>query len=170
MIGEGLIVVGVDGSEPARSALDFALAEAARRSARLLVVTALQPPEYWALNSGTIYAPDQDHLEKLAEAAGQATRETVDEAVRSVDGAAAVPVETRVVQGNPAKVLIDQAVDADLLVVGHRGRGALASACLGSVSLQCVLNATCPVVVVRGIGRPRAGDGRRIAATTGSPS
>jgi len=40
MIGEGLIVVGVDGSEPARIALDFALEEAARRSARLVVVTA----------------------------------------------------------------------------------------------------------------------------------
>ena len=166
MIGQGLIVVGVDGSEPARSALDFALAEAARRSARLLVVTSLQPPEYWALNSGTIYAPDRDHLERLVEAAGRATRAMVAEAA----GIADVPVETRVVQGNPAKVLIDQATDADLLVVGHRGRGALVSACLGSVSLQCVLNATCPVVVVRGIGRPRAGDGRRIAATTGSPS
>ena len=166
MIGQGLIVVGVDGSEQARIALDFAMEEAAQRSARLVVVTALQPPEYWPLNSGTIYAPDRDHLEKLAEAAEQATRAMVAEAA----GIADVLVETRVVRGNPAKVLIDQAADADLLVVGHRGRGALVSACLGSVSLQCVLNATCPVVVVRGIGRPRAGDGRRIAATTGSPS
>jgi nucleotide-binding universal stress UspA family protein len=147
MSGDGLIVVGVDGSEPARIALDFALEEAARRSARVLVVTALQPPEYWPLTSGVAYAPSRDQLEKLVEAAEQATRETVAEAVRATD--AAVPVTTRVVQGNPARVLLDQAVGADLLVVGHRGRGAVASACLGSVSLQCVLYADCPVVVVR---------------------
>jgi nucleotide-binding universal stress UspA family protein len=151
MSGEGLIVVGVDGSEPARIALDFALEEAAQRAARvLLVVTAVQPPEYWALNSGVIVAPSNDQLERLVEAAGRATRETVAEAIRDAGStAAAVPVETLAVRGNPAKVLLDQAAGADLLVVGHRGRGAIASACLGSVSLQCVLYTNCPVVVVR---------------------
>jgi nucleotide-binding universal stress UspA family protein len=41
------------------------------------------------------------------------------------------------------------AADADLLLVGHRGLGDVASACLGSVGLQCVLHATCPLTVVR---------------------
>ena len=63
--------------------------------------------------------------------------------------ARAVPVQLRVVSGNPGAVLVDEAADADLLVVGHRGRGGIASACLGSVGLHCVLHATCPVVVVR---------------------
>jgi nucleotide-binding universal stress UspA family protein len=58
-------------------------------------------------------------------------------------------VQLRVVSGNPGAVLVDEAADADLLVVGHRGRGGIASACLGSVGLHCVLHATCPVVVVR---------------------
>jgi nucleotide-binding universal stress UspA family protein len=162
MSGEGLIVVGVDGSEPARIALGFALEEAAKRVARVLVVTAVQPPEYWALNSGVIVAPSNDQLERLIEAAGRATRETVAEAVR--DAGSIVPVETLVVRGNPAKVLLDQAAGADLLVVGHRGRGAIASACLGSVSLQCVLYANCPVVVVRRT-RTSTGKGRRVAAS-----
>ena len=41
------------------------------------------------------------------------------------------------------------AKDADLLVLGHRGRGAFRSAVLGSVGLHCVLHATCPVTIVR---------------------
>jgi nucleotide-binding universal stress UspA family protein len=167
MSGESLIVVGVDGSEPARIALDFALEEATRRSARVLVVTALQPPEYWPLTTSIAYAPSREHLDKLVEAAEQATRETVAEAVRATD--APVRVTTRVVQGNPARVLLDQAAEADLLVVGHRGRGAIASACLGSVSLQCVLYANCPVVVVRQ-SRRTAGQGRLTTSAAGSPA
>jgi nucleotide-binding universal stress UspA family protein len=46
-------------------------------------------------------------------------------------------------------VLVDQSRDADMLVVGHRGRGGLRSAVLGSVGLQCVLHAAVPVTVVR---------------------
>jgi nucleotide-binding universal stress UspA family protein len=55
----------------------------------------------------------------------------------------------RALAGNPAQVLLEQAADADLLVVGHRGLGSIAGTWLGSVGLQCVLHATCPVAVVR---------------------
>jgi len=57
-------------------------------------------------------------------------------------------------QGHPATLLLDQAAQAELLVVGHRGLGAVASVCLGSVGLQCVLHAVCPVVVVPPVPRP----------------
>jgi nucleotide-binding universal stress UspA family protein len=60
-----------------------------------------------------------------------------------------VPVDVRALIGRPAKVLIEQARDAELLVLGHRGRGEFASAVLGSVGLQCVLHAHGPVTVVR---------------------
>jgi nucleotide-binding universal stress UspA family protein len=53
-------------------------------------------------------------------------------------------------------VLIEQAQAADLLVVGHRGRGGLASALLGSVGLHCVLHAACPVIIVRPAAPPVA--------------
>jgi nucleotide-binding universal stress UspA family protein len=52
-------------------------------------------------------------------------------------------------QGHPAAVLLDQAKDAELLVVGSHGHGGLAGAILGSVSQRCTQHATCPVVVVR---------------------
>ena len=50
---------------------------------------------------------------------------------------AEVAVDVRALIGRPAKVLIEQARDAELLVLGHRGRGEFASAVLGSVGLQC---------------------------------
>jgi nucleotide-binding universal stress UspA family protein len=60
-----------------------------------------------------------------------------------------VAVVPLAVAGGPAPVLLDAAKGADLLVLGHRGQGAFSSAVLGSVGLQCVLHATCPVTIVR---------------------
>ena len=65
-------------------------------------------------------------------------------------------VERRIVAGTAAPVLLDQAKDADLLVVGSRGHGGFAGLLLGSVSQQCAHHSTCPVVVVP----PRANGSR----------
>jgi nucleotide-binding universal stress UspA family protein len=74
----------------------------------------------------------------------------VDDVVRERGGAVAdVPVEVHAVGGSPGYVLVEQSRDAELLVVGHRGRGGFRSAMLGSVGLQCVLHASVPVTVVR---------------------
>jgi nucleotide-binding universal stress UspA family protein len=53
------------------------------------------------------------------------------------------------VEGNPAKVLIDQSGQADLLVVGSRGHGGFAGMLLGSISQHVSAHADCPVVVIR---------------------
>jgi len=55
-------------------------------------------------------------------------------------------------RGVPAQVLVEEATDAELLVVGSRGLGGLRELLLGSVSHQCVQHAPCPVVVTRGSG------------------
>jgi nucleotide-binding universal stress UspA family protein len=59
------------------------------------------------------------------------------------------PVEIVVAAGPAAGVLIDKSAEVDALVLGHRGRGGFASMLLGSVGMQCVLHARCPVIVVR---------------------
>jgi nucleotide-binding universal stress UspA family protein len=148
---EGLIVVGVDGSECARTTFMFALEEAIRRAARVRVVTAFHPPRHWPVISemASVMADPASH-EELAEAVARTARQTVAEVIAEVGRTAeAVPVEVRAVAGNPAKVLLDQAAGADLLVVGHRGLGGVASARIGSVGLQCVLDATCSLTIVR---------------------
>jgi nucleotide-binding universal stress UspA family protein len=60
-----------------------------------------------------------------------------------------VVVRTKVVRGEATKVLLAEAEDATLLVVGSRGRGSFAQLLLGSVSDRCAQHADCPVLVMR---------------------
>jgi nucleotide-binding universal stress UspA family protein len=146
MTTQGTIVVGVDGSGCSRAALEFALEEGVRRNAAVRVVWAIPEAEYWP----TVYGMSPSLLEVLCAAAEKSEREVIDTVVRERGGAVAdVPVEVRALGGPPAQVLMAQSRDADLLVVGHRGHGALRSAMLGSVGLACVLHASVPVTVVR---------------------
>jgi nucleotide-binding universal stress UspA family protein len=73
----------------------------------------------------------------------------VDDAWAGAVGAASV--ETSVERGAPGPVLCEraEALGADVVVVGSRGRGAIRRALLGSVSTYVVHNAPCPVLVVR---------------------
>jgi nucleotide-binding universal stress UspA family protein len=137
----GHIVVGVDGSASSKEALRWAAAEAERRGDVLEVVMAWDNPfrDMWipATSAGA------DPLAHL--------RRALERTVSVVLGEdAQVKVECRVVEGHPAKVLVETARGAELLVVGSRGRGGLAGAILGSVSLHCVAHAPCPVVILRG--------------------
>lgn len=144
------IVVGVDQSVATRLVLEFALREAARRRATLDVITAYHNVEYWALAYGMPMPPSDDDIRSRFVAT---TQELLDEVIRDFPGGEesrlAVRVDARA--GSPANVLLDAARGADLLVVGHRGHGGFASMLLGSVSMQCVLHAPCPVTVVRPI-------------------
>jgi nucleotide-binding universal stress UspA family protein len=146
MTTKGTIVVGVDGSDCSRTALEFALDEAVRRGAAVRVVLAMPETGYWA----TSYGMSPSLVDELAADLEKVGREMVDSVVRERGGALAdVPVEVRVFDGSPGRVLVEQAADADLLVVGHRGRGGFRSSVLGSVGLHCVLHASVPVTVVR---------------------
>ena len=150
MSQSGVVVVGVDGSPGSTAALEFAVQDAIRRRARLRVVAVVPLADYWggwrgtaAAYTGRWPAPPED---LVATARSQAQR-MVDEV--AADRTPLVSVDVEAVAGGPAPVLLDAAEGADLLVLGHRGRGAFSSAVLGSVGLQCVLHATCPVTIVR---------------------
>jgi nucleotide-binding universal stress UspA family protein len=60
-----------------------------------------------------------------------------------------VPIETRLLEGSAADGLVAESRDADLVVVGTRGRGGFSSLLLGSVSAEVAHHARCPVVLVR---------------------
>lgn len=137
----GVVVVGVDGSGGADAALRHAMEEAARRDAVVRAVIALRAPE--PLDYEMYVLPDP--AEQRATAAADVERRI--EELREQTGLA-VEAEGVAITGSPVRVLVESAADAELLVVGHRGRGAWRSALLGSVALGVVLRAPCPVTVV----------------------
>ena len=142
MPATGLIVVGVDGSRGADVALRFAAAEAAVRGAKLRVVCAWEiPAAVYATTWGMATEAEPQMSNRACDIAAAA----VSEAARVAPG---IDREFRVRQGEPARVLLEESTDADLIVVGSRGLGGFRSLLLGSVSDHVAHHATCPVVVV----------------------
>jgi nucleotide-binding universal stress UspA family protein len=138
-----VIVVGVDGSPGSRKALAWAAAEAASHGSDLVVVNAwehtLLPPA-GSVSVSEHYVPEP----------GQTTADDLIQVIKEELGdEPPVLVQPRVKQGRPAKVLIDESAEADLLVVGPRGHGGFAGLVLGSVSQHVAAYAKCPVTVVR---------------------
>jgi nucleotide-binding universal stress UspA family protein len=145
MDSHGRIVVGVDGSDGSRAALEYAMDEASRRGCGVRVVWAIPETGYWA----GAYGMTPSLIDEIGKDLENAGREMVDAVVADRgDAVAGVPVDVKAVPGPPAAVLVGQSAEADLLVVGHRGLGGLRSAVLGSVGMQCVLHASGPVTVV----------------------
>jgi nucleotide-binding universal stress UspA family protein len=165
------VVVGVDGSAGARTALAWALREAQLRGVAVRVVTvwpADRPPH---VHDGGIGRPgvadvEQDVRARMGTEAAEVAAST---------GCGAVPIESEVRYGQPARQLIDAAGPDRLLVVGSRGRGSLRGVLLGSVGQQCAQHAHGPVVVVRddgpadGAPRWQQAASRVVVGVDGSP-
>ena len=144
-----MIVVGVDGSKCSHSALRFALEEARIRKAKLRVVVVWHVP---LAAYGAGWAPPPPRLTEDSEAAA---KEVLDEALRLAKEGDGVEIEPLVREGQPADVLVEASAEAEMLVVGSRGRGGFRELLLGSVSQQCAHHARCPVTIVRaGCERP----------------
>jgi len=137
------IVVGVDGSAPSVAALGWAVRQAELDGSTIDAVIAW---EYPLAASGFGWAPNRAFDD--ASYCELATK-TLNAAIGDVNPPPQVAVNQVVTEGNPAKVLLSAARDADLLVVGHRGHGAFIDSLIGSVSVRCLHHATCPIVVVR---------------------
>ncbi len=136
----GRIVVGFDGSSYAAAALDWAARQAELTGATVQAITAWEwPMSYgWPLPVSEDYDPASD------------ARRTVEKGIATVQSLhPGVAIESVVVEGNAAAVLVEQSQDADLLVVGTRGHGRLTGMLIGSVSEHCVTHAHCPVLVTR---------------------
>ena len=107
--------------------------------------------DLWWIDGGTDYEP------KVIEHKAIEARRKLDEILAAwAPDSTSVVVHPLVVEGHPTEVLLEVAREADLLVVGSRGRGELAGLLLGSVSQRCAERASCPVVVVPRALRPGA--------------
>jgi nucleotide-binding universal stress UspA family protein len=148
----GRIVVGVDGSPSSQAALRWAVEEAELRAATVEAVHVWAYIPAPALGEpGLLTLPavsgDLGQLELVREAAEAELESAL---VDAFPGGRPATLEPKLVEGDAAQVLEAQSEGAELLVVGHRGRSALASVLLGSVAKHSVDHARCPVVVVQG--------------------
>ncbi|MFR9730501.1 universal stress protein [Saccharopolyspora sp. MS10] len=141
---DGGVAVGLDGSPSSLRALDAAAHEAALRGEVLHVVrawslrTAPRPPGFPA---GAVPSMDA-YQASVDESTAEIVRQRLGEPPP-------VPVRRHVVHSPSPQALLSASRGADLLVVGHRGRGGFAGLLLGSVAEQCVRHASCPTLVVR---------------------
>jgi nucleotide-binding universal stress UspA family protein len=142
------VVVGTDGSEKARAALEWAVEYARTHDAVLRVVNVWQYP-YLGSEAAAMATPSRDIFVESATA-------ILDEALAAVS-TTGITVERVIREGQPARELLDEAKDADLLVVGSRGHGGFAGLLLGSVATQCARHPEVPTVIVP----PRDSDGDR---------
>jgi nucleotide-binding universal stress UspA family protein len=153
------IVVGVDGSESALTAVRWAAEEAARRKAPLKLVHAfLLPtrgyPDMVVTGHEVRQAFEQQGSQWLEEAARTA-RDVVPE------------VETSVVVERPAVALIAESGNARLVVLGSQGLGAVSGLLVGSVAVAVAQHGKCPVVVIH---EEVPGAGPVVVGVDGSPA
>jgi nucleotide-binding universal stress UspA family protein len=135
-----LIVVGVDGSDGGRRALDWAIGEADARGSAVEAVTAWS----WdGLEFGPVTATNPQEAEE------RATR-LLDDEIRALVArhGSHIPVAAQVIEGSPGAALAHAARSADLLVLGSHGHSRVRHTVLGSVSEDAIRRAACPVVVI----------------------
>jgi nucleotide-binding universal stress UspA family protein len=142
---DGPVVVGVDGSATSDAAIAASFDEASWRNAALVAVLALDDatpqPVYSHQTPAARKVAEQNGHELLAERLAGWQDKYPDVVVRRV-----------LTRAQPVEALLDNAADAQLIVVGSRGHGGFAGAILGSTSQALIYHAGCPLLVVRPTG------------------
>ena len=136
------IVVGVDGSSVSKVAVDWAVRTAAMRRAPLKLVNVLNPPVVMAFPE----VPMPSGFLKWQEEEGRKVLDTALETARAA--APDIAISTEMVAGPSVPPRVEESKDAQMIVVGCRGRGAQARGLLGSVSTGLVHHAFCPVAII----------------------
>ncbi|MGI8702762.1 MAG: universal stress protein [Nocardioidaceae bacterium] len=138
----GRIVVGVDNSPAAEAAVAFAMEEASTRAAELVAIHSWNMGEFVASWAPVPVAVDWTAVIDAERATF--TKSMTMWRTKYPD----VEVVLHWEQGHPRRVLAEASTDADLVVVGARGRGAITGLLLGSVSQSLLHESNCPVAVV----------------------
>ncbi|MEN8652705.1 universal stress protein [Streptomyces sp. 21So2-11] len=135
----GTITVGLDGTDHALAAAEWAAHEAARRGTALRLVHA------WVWRTtDTVYVGDRAVEERWVRNMLHEAKARVAKVHPDLD------VTTELLVDDPVPTLVDEASRAEMLVLGSRGYGTLTGYLVGSVSLQVLRRAAGPVVMVRG--------------------
>lgn len=141
------IVVGIDGSPVSKVAVDWAARTAALREVPLKLVHVLNPPVVMAFPEVPIPAGYLQWQSEEGRTLLAAAVTTAEESALLI-GRGPIAVTTEMIAGPPVPTLVDESTRAQMVVVGCRGRNALARGLLGSVSIGLVHHAKCPVAII----------------------
>jgi nucleotide-binding universal stress UspA family protein len=143
------VVVGVDGSRPARTAVRWAAREAAMRNVPLTLIHVIVKPEWAAPDSAWPTAPEDIHQQQEQEG-----RRIIADAITVVENSTEddrrPDISSEVIFSMPVPTLVELSKEAQMIVVGCRGQSALSRLLLGSVSTGLVHHSHCPVAVIHG--------------------
>lgn len=159
------ILVSVDGSSHADRALDEAIDLARCSNARLTILTAVPRPPVWA-SAPLAMAATEPLAVGLEREATDVLRRAVDRVPKSV------PV-TSILSQEPIRTALMHRITSgnhDLLVIGSRGRGAITSSLLGSVSHHALHHSPIPVLVIHAEEEAAAARPATDAPATAAPA
>jgi nucleotide-binding universal stress UspA family protein len=147
------IVIATDGSPEAHQAVEYGLELAAAENAQAVLLQVIPPTDWTQLDRGGTLRPLSEKM-LLRDAPALTDASELAES-------RGVSFTTEVVAGRPADEIVAYAdsIRADMIVIGSRGRGAMAGALLGSVSRDVLRESRMPVFVVP--SAPRAPSERR---------
>lgn len=138
------VVVGVDLYKPSEAAVRHAAEAALNRSAPLHLLAVMPQPDAWGA-AYMAWLPDPDILDKHRAELAKELEATADSLRAEHPG---LTVTSEVLLADPVTPLLRRTADAQLTVLGTRGRSRLASTLLGSVSRAVLQRAEGPVMVV----------------------
>lgn len=145
MIGNQTIVVGIDGSANSDAALAWAVDEATRRNLPLHLFSAglRQFPV-----GGSTYGDSRMIAAGTGEMLASVNERVAAAALRAREISPHLTITTESAADGAAGALVELSSRAESIVLGRSGHGSVADVVLGSVALQVVTHARCPVVVV----------------------
>jgi nucleotide-binding universal stress UspA family protein len=161
---QGTWLVGLDGSDCASNALEWAAVNVAGRATSVELVTAWQTPVVGAYPMSAPMTVELDDT-SFRDAAAHDVADVATSLAERLD----IPVVASVGHGGPAQVLLEASESAALLVIGSRGRGGFARLLLGSTSTQCATHASVPTMVVPGDAEPKRAE-TVLVGCDGSPN
>jgi len=157
------ILVSIDGSPLSFKALDYAMVLGKAYGSELIVLHVTVPFDLSKLHSYEMERLEDDIYERVLKKEAAKEKLTTEEKARAEAGALDIAKKKaaeagyynvlfkEIVDTEPAETIVKEAglLVADAIVVGCSGLGMLSSVLLGSVSNEVIINAKCPVIVVR---------------------
>ncbi|HPJ31154.1 MAG TPA: universal stress protein [Methanothrix sp.] len=138
------ILIATDGSEHSKKAAKKAVDMAKLAGGKVTAIYVVDPNRALSDVSANIADEILMGFKRAMEEEGEAATRYVEEAAKMAE----VPAEKKILEGNPAEVILKTAEGMDLVVMGSVGKTGLSKFLLGSVTDKVVRNSKVPVMVV----------------------